>query len=246
MKKWILILIAGLILLAAGLMLIPAGTIRWEGGDYYSREELTEMIFGDTKPRYLAVRLQEWLGKHREIPFIDHYEILFESGLDLRVRLYERSLAGLLRFQDYYLYFDWSGTVVESSAQRIEGIFEVSGLTLDHAVVGEKLPVTDRSAIDSILTIGQFLTGETVLWKGEEKKLSDLTQRIRFGSEGVSVVLEDIEAVLGSHENMDAKLFLLADILPKLSGREGTLYLNQYKTGATREQYIFKEKERSR
>ncbi len=241
MKKWLLITILAVAAVLIVLALIPAGTIRFEGNQYYSEEELTKQVFGDVKPRYFAARIREWIGKHKEIPFVDHYDVQFGPGRDVTVRLYERSLAGYLRFQDYNLYFDWSGTVVESSKQQVEGVFEVAGLGVNHAVVGEKLPVADGSAIDSVLTISQFLKKETVSWGGTETLLSSLAQRIRFSSEGVSVDLGDIDVLLGSAENMDSKLFLMADILPELHGRKGTLYLDNYQTGAVRPHYVFKE-----
>ena len=246
MKKWLLaialVLAAALVVLA----LIPAGTIRYEGNAFYSEETLTKEIFGDSKPRYFVVRLQEMLTKHKEIPFVDHYEVRFGSGRSITVQLYERSLAGYLRFQDYNLYFDWTGMVVESSREKIDGVFEVTGLGVDHAVVGEKLPVSDSNMIDSILTIGQFLKKENISWGGSETMLSSLAQRIRFTSDGVFVDLSGISVFLGGDDNMDAKLFLMADILPELYGRKGTLYLDNYQTGAVRPHYVFKEEESGR
>ena len=237
-------LLAVLLLLGAALvalLLIPAGEIRFEGNEYYSEEELWQDIFRDEKPRYFVVRAQELLGKHKEIPFIDHYELVFGPARSITVRLYERSLAGYLKFQDYYLYFDWSGTVVESSRQPLEDVFEVSGLGVDHAVVGEKLPVSDSNVIDTVLAISQFLRKESIQRKQQETKLAELTKRIRFGGEGATVELEDIRVFLGGSEQMDGKLFLMADILPELAGRRGTLYLDNYQAGAVRPHYIFKE-----
>ncbi|MBO4837856.1 MAG: hypothetical protein J5493_00595 [Lachnospiraceae bacterium] len=243
MKKWILVIVLAVAAVLVVLALIPAGTIRYEGNAYYEEEELTKRVFGDSKPRYFVALLQEKLGRHKEIPFVDHYDVQFGPGRDITVRLYERSLAGYLRFQDYNLYFDWSGTVVESSRQQVDGVFEVTGLGVDYAVVGKRLPVADSTAIDSILTISQFLKKESVAWNGTETPLASLAKRIRFSSDGVSVDFGDIEVLLGSAENMDAKLFLMADILPELAGRKGTLYLDNYQSGAVRPHYVFKEKQ---
>ena len=241
MKKALIVILLLLVAAMVVLVMIPAGEIRFEGNEYYSEEELWNDIFRDEKPRYFVVRAQELLGKHREIPFIDHYELVFGPERSITVRLYERSLAGYLKFQDYYLYFDWSGTVVESSQQALEDVFEVRGLGVNHAVVGEKLPVADSSVIDTVLTISQFLRREKVMWGQSEKDLAELTQRIRFSAEGATIELEGIEVFLGGSDNMDAKLFLMADILPELAGRKGILYLDNYQAGAVRPHYIFKE-----
>ena len=241
MKKVLLAILLLLVAVLVALLLIPAGEIRFEGNEYYSEEELWQDIFRDEKPRYFVVRAQELLGKHKDIPFIDHYELVFGPARSITVRLYERSLAGYLKFQDYYLYFDWSGTVVESSRQPLEDVFEVSGLGVDHAVVGEKLPVSDSNVIDTVLTISQFLRKESVRWKQQDTKLADLTKRIRFSGEGATIEMEDIQVFLGDSEQMDGKLFLMADILPELAGRRGTLYLDNYQAGTVRPHYIFKE-----
>ena len=45
---------------------------------------------------------------------------------------------------------------------------------------------------------------------------------------------------LGTGENMQEKLFLMADMLPELAGREGTLYLDNYREGSGGSGYIFK------
>ncbi len=243
MKKWLLAILLAAAAALVILALIPAGTIRYEGNAYYSEEELTKEIFGDSKPRFFVALLQEKLGGHKAIPFVDHYEVQFGRGRSITVHLYERSLAGYLRFQDYNLYFDWSGTVVESSRQRIEDVFEVTGLAVSHAVVGEKLPVTDSNVIDTVLSISQFLKTETIQWNGEETRLADLAEKIRFSSEGVSVSFGDIDVLLGSADSIDSKLFLMADILPELAGRKGTLYLDNYQSGAVRPHYVFKESE---
>lgn len=244
MKKKIFLAVLGVLLIAlAALMLVPAGEIRFEGNNYYSAEELKERIFGEGRPRYLLVRAGEMLGRHKDIPFVERYGLSFGPGLDISVVVYEKALAGYILFQDYYLYFDWDGTLVETSSRRLEDVYEVSGLSISHAVVGEKLPLGEDGKINSILTITQFLNRERIRWGTEELLLGDLAKRIRFGSDGIILELEDIRVLLGGGDNMEAKLFVMADMLPSLKGRKGTLYLNIYRAGADSPSYVFKENE---
>ena len=244
MKK---IILTGLITVAAAaaviLLLLPVQSVRIVGNEYYSEEELKEMIFGEQKPRYFIVRLKEIFGRHPQIPFVESYELTFGAERSISVRIYERSLAGYLLFQNYYLYFDWSGTLVESSNVKLDGIYEVDGLGLGHAVIGEKLPLTDESQLRTVLTITQFLNSEEILWQGKRTKIGDLTQKIRFQSDGVSVEVSGISVLLGDAYNTEEKLFLMSDMLPELAGRKGILYLDTYKEGAAHPSYVFKEKQ---
>ena len=243
MKKKIL---AALILLAAAaavvFLLLPVQSVRFSGNEFYSEEELRELVFGEKQPRYYIVRLKEIFGHHRQIPFVESYELSFGPGRSIDVQLYERSLAGYMTFQNYYLYFDWSGTLVESSTMKVEGIYEVDGFGVGHAVVGEKLPLSDETKLRSVLTITQFLNTEEIQWQGKKTKIGDLAQKIRFQSDGVSVEISGISVLLGDAYNMEEKLFLMSDILPELAGRKGTLYLDTYKEGTTHPSYVFKEK----
>ena len=230
-----------LILLITGavLLLLPIRSVTFRGNEYYSDEQMKQRIFGDELPSYRIARLREIFRDHEDIPFVERYELKFEAGRKITVTVYEKTLAGYLHFQDYYLYFDWDGTIVEISQRRIEHLYEVTGLDMAHAVVGEKLPVDDGN-IRTILTIEQCVNEEYLVWKGERIRLGDITKQIRFGTGGVTLLLEDISVQLGSDEGMQEKLFLMADMLPELSGREGTLYLDTYREGASGQTYVFK------
>ena len=232
-------------LLAAAVvfLLLPVKSISFEGNAYYSEKDLRDRIFGDEKPRYYIVRIKELLGGHADIPFVEHYELHFEEERKITVRLYEKQLAGYLTFQNYYLYFDWDGVLVESSTQKLDGLYEVTGLDIRHAVVGEKLPVADEYVIRTVQTISQYISREEIMLGGQKKRLGDLCRSIRFQSGGVSVEYGDISVFLGGSDNMEAKLFLMTDILPELLGRRGTLYLDSYRSGTAHPTYAFKEKE---
>jgi len=227
---------------AVVLLLLPAGNIRFDGNEYYSEAELKELIFGEEEPRYFLVRLQEWLGRHTDIPFVESYSLHFGEKRSIRVQIYERSLAGYLSFQNYHLYFDWSGTIVETNSRRIDGIYEITGLEISQAVVGQKLPLSDESHLRSILSITQFLNSESYREGSREVPFSEAAQSIHFQGNNVSVVLKDITVFLGSSDNLEPKLYLMCDILPSLAGRKGTLYLDTYSSAATHPSYTFRER----
>ena len=158
----------------------------------------------------------------------------------MTAHIYEKSLIGFIRFQEYYLYFDWDGTLVESSPLRLPNVFEITGLSNDHAVIGEKIKTGSDDTFSTILTISQFLRSNVVRIGDRGVPLSELTERIHFSQAGVSVVCGDITVLFGSSENLEAKLSVMCDSIPELYGRSGTLYLDTYKPGELHPSYIFK------
>lgn len=242
MKKWILAgLAAAILILAAVFVLLPVKTIRFDGESVYTEEELKTLIFGTDAPKYYVARLRELFKNHGEIPFLARYDLIFGEDRSIDVHLYEKSLAGYIRFQNYYLYFDWDGTLVEIGTKRLEDLYEVRGLSVEHAVKGETLPVSDSGTLHTILTLTQFLNRETIRVDGKERRLGSLCEGIRFKNGDVQLEFGGLSVYLGGSEHMEGKLYAMLDILPELEGRRGILYLDSYQAGAPGQNYIFKE-----
>jgi len=240
-KRFILVFLAVLLLLGVLTFLLPLKDVTIEGeNNYYSEKELIEKVMDGKSSRALIFFLQEKFGKHRTIPFIEKYSVSFRGFRHAVITVYERNLIGFLRFQQYYLYFDWSGTLVESSTVRLPGIFEVTGLGNSRAVVGGKLDTEHPDCFDTILTITQFLDSSKVTLPEGEKLLSDCADSIHFSSAGVSVIFGETSVLLGSSEYLEEKLSVMCDSLAELYGRSGTLYLDSYKPGQAHPSYIFK------
>lgn len=240
MKKILAALLGLAIVIAVILCLLPLKEIVFEGNSFYSDEEMREFILNGKSDKALAFRFRERMTPHPEIPFVQKYKVSFDGLRKARVHVYEKSMAGYLRFQNFYLYFDFDGVLIESSSELLPGLYEVTGLNVSHAVVGEKLPVEDPLTFRTIMAVTQYLDSENVVWEGKLQPMSRLAQKIRFGSAGVSVIFGDVTVLLGANENLEAKLALMSDMLPELSGMSGTLYLDSYKEGEAHPSYVFK------
>ena len=55
------------------------------------------------------------------------------------------------------MYFDKDGYVVESSGIRTQGIPQITGLSFDHIVLGEQLPVEDPQVFARIMDLTKLL-----------------------------------------------------------------------------------------
>ena len=241
MKRFLLIFLGVMLLMGIVTCVLPIKDFTIEGeNSYYSPNELKAKILEGKSDRALIYFLQEKFTKHRSIPFIEKYTVSFRGFRHVTAKVYEKTVIGVLRFQQYYLYFDWDGTLVESSEMRLPGIFEVTGLGSDHAVVGEKLAASNPDSFNTILTISQFLKSNKAVLDGKETLLADIAEKIHFSTAGVSVIFGDITVLLGSGKDLEAKLSVMCDTLPELYGRSGTLYLDSYKQGEAHPSYIFK------
>ncbi len=240
-KKTIGILCGVLLFCLIGGLFIPVGEIRYEGNAYYSDEELSEaLLSGGFGKSLLLLWARDRLLPHKEMSFLEKYKMRF-SGRSVRVTVYEKALAGCIPFQDYYMYFDWDGVVVESSHRRLAEVPEISGLNLKYAVLGEKLPVEKESLISTMLVISQFLQNNGIRVDGTEKSLLELANGLDFSGGSITVKFGSLQVSLGEADKLEEKLGVMADILPSLAGRSGKLYLDNYRTSAVHPSYVFSD-----
>lgn len=153
-----------------------------------------------------------------DIPFVESMDIQITAHDTIHITVYEKSLAGYVMYLGRYMYFDRSGMVVESTTELAEGVPEVTGLSFDHIVVNEVLPVQDTDIFTRILQTTQLL-----------EKYDLTADRIYVGTtDEISVYFDEICVKLGEDENMDEKISNLSRILPSLEGMSGTLELSDF------------------
>lgn len=94
----------------------------------------------------------------------------------------------------------------------------MTGLSFDHVLLHEPLPVEDAGIFRSILNITQLVN-----------KYNLSVDRIYFGKEGNLVLyFDDVKAALGTGDNLDEKIMRLQYMLPNLEGKSGTLRMENY------------------
>lgn len=204
--------------------------VQVDGNKHYSADEIKSMIMtgylGDNS-LYLSFKYK---NKGIEgIPFVDTMDVEVQSNNTIRINVYEKALAGYVEYLGRYMYFDNEGVVVEVSKVTTKGIPQVMGLSIDHAVLHEKLPVENNDIFQNILTITKLLN-----------KYDVLCDKIQFDSNfNVMLGYENVKVSIGALQNLDEKLMQLPQILPSLEGKKGTLDLQNYT--ADRKSITFEE-----
>ncbi|MDR2045121.1 MAG: cell division protein FtsQ [Clostridium sp.] len=231
-KRWIwpLILLVPAALLAGGIFYIrETYTIREvyvEGNLHYTKEEIMGFVMkgptgsflsrlsflGDNSLYLSFIYRQKGVGN---IPFVDTMDVSILSPDTIKITVYEKALAGYIEYLDSYLYFDKDGYAVESSKVKTLGVPQVTGFTIPHMVLGERLPVEEEAIFDSIMNITSLL-----------KKYGLTADKIHFSPSGETHIhFGAVRAALGSGEDMEEKIMRLPQFLPNLTGRKGTLHM---------------------
>lgn len=199
-------------------------TVYVDGSVHYTNEEIMDMVmggrFGDNS-LYLSLKYQD--KGVENIPFIETMDVTIEAKDTIRITVYEKALAGYVRYLGRYVYFDKDGIVVETSEEETSGIPQVTGLTFDHVILHEPLPVDKPELFDEILNITQQLA-----------KYSLTADRIYFDSAyQVTLYFGDAKVALGENVDIDEKIMKLQHILPNLLGKSGTLDMREYSEDTT-------------
>lgn len=227
----ILVIVALLCGLAAFLIFTNIKDVKVTGNAWYTEDEVIELVFPDELSRNSAYAFaNNLLDKKRDIPFVEDYELIFDSPSSVEIIIYEKSIVGFVNYMDNYLYFDKDGIVVDSSIEKLSGIPEITGLEYGSIILYRKLPVADEKVFDDILNLTQLLTTYDI--KAERINYSGLRESTLY--------LGGIVVELGTSAEMNEKIAELHDMLPKLDGMKGTLYLDSYDSKASNPAYTFR------
>lgn len=219
---------------AAGLMYIAdkyrVKEVYVEGNVHYSVDEIKEIVmsgrFGDNS-LYLSYKYKN--KDITDIPFVDVLNVNILAPDTIRITVYEKALAGYIRFMDTYMYFDKDGYIVESSQVKTSGIPQITGLSFEHVVLGKQIPVEDSRIFESILETTKLLN-----------KYDLTADKINFRKDGDMILyFRDVKVDLGGYDNsLEDKIMLLPTFLPELYGKKGTLQMQAIDENAGK--YTFK------
>lgn len=232
--KVVLVVLGLLVVLGiAGGVVVSKATITEvsvSGQSFYKAEEIEDLVLDSTVSKNTIIcYLQNRFGTHKDIPFVERYQIEIKDMHSVEIIVYEKNIIGYIDFMGSYMYIDRDGMVVDSSQEPLPGICEVEGIQFSKIVLHEQVETDNKQAFQEVLTMTQIFEKNNIKVK-----------KISFDERNhVTVKIKKILVELGSSDNIDLKLAELADILPQLKGMKGTLYLDEYESG-TGTAYIFK------
>ena len=229
-------MIIGILLLALGggaVALHSVYTVRTvyvEGNVHYTEDEIMEIVMsgplGDNS-LYLSLKYRD--RGIQDIPFVDVMNVSILAPDTIKITVYEKALAGYVKYLDTYMYFDKDGIVVESSSENYEDVPQITGLDFKSIVLDAKLEVGNDAVFSQILELTQAFDKYQL---GVKKVYFD-------SSYNVSLYMGNVKVMLGSAADCNDKLYALKQVSEKLTGMKGTLHLENY--DGTTASIIFKK-----
>ena len=203
------------------LKLYTVDTVTIEGNIHYTNEEIQDMVLGGRWGRnsiYLSLKYKN--KEIKNIPFIETMDVSIVSPHAVKIVVYEKAMAGYVEYMDQFFYFDKDGVIVESSNIKTLGIPQILGLSFDHIILYEKLPVEDDQIFKQILDITQLLN-----------KYGIVVDKIYFDKDyKITLYFGEARVKLGNTDYIDEKIMRLKFILPQLDGKKGVLRMDNYST----------------
>ncbi|MCR5108991.1 MAG: cell division protein FtsQ/DivIB [Lachnospiraceae bacterium] len=189
------------------------------GNDHYTKEEIADMVMGsDIEKNSIFLYLKNRFGKSEPVPFVEQMDVEIDSPTSVTITVYEKAVAGYVEYLGRFLYFDKDGIVVESSADKVDDIPFVTGLSFDHMALHEKLPVENESVFKLILNLTQLLT-----------KYGISVDRIYFDKNyNITLYFGNVGVMIGNSDYIDEKINKLQFLLPKLDGYSGNLHMENF------------------
>ena len=232
-KKVLLAGVVALLFLGAAGFFVQIQEVPVTGNNRYTSEEITDILFPTGKERnFLYCFVNDKMGNHKDIPYVEDYDLVFETPMKVEVIIYEKSIVGYLEYMSSYMYFDKDGIIVESTNEKLQGIPKVTGLDFGHISLYAPLPVEDKQVFDEILNLTQALYDYEIQ-----------VDEIRFEARNeVTLKIGEIDVKLGNSDNINGKIAALHDTLPVLEGQAGTLYLDSYDETNTSMMYTFRKR----
>ena len=191
------------------------------GNEYYTSSQIQEAVMQDglcKNTLYLMWKFEDQSKVQESLPFLSGAEAKMLKPYHVQLTVYEKPQIGYLLNQGSYVYFDKDGMVVEMSSEIHEGVPLITGLEVEKAELYEKLPVSDESLYNTIVTLTKTLNKNEVV-----------PEEIRFGTRNsITLVFGSINVNLGDDSAIEDKIGALSSILTQLEGKSGILYMEGY------------------
>jgi cell division protein FtsQ len=204
-------------------------TIVYTGNTQNEESTLTDLIFGKFPNR---VTYYLFHSRETSIPNVYSYRVSF-NDTEADVQINEKSKVGYIRFMGANMYFDSTGTIVESTDEIYENVPEITGLDYDSLIVGQKIDTQEEMVLKSVLTFAQnFSEYDLPVTKVDFTDTGDIV-----------LTMNDVEVQLGTTDHLSDKLYQLSVLYPELENRSGTLYLSSY--DGTQSRIVFRDNTKS-
>jgi len=204
-------------------------SIKVTGTDHYTDQQMVDIVTGGKDYGNTLFILESRLNPAQDVTFIDKIDVTYVNRNSVEITVYEKAMAGCIKYNDQYAYFDGDGIVLEISDAKLDDVPCIEGLTSDSVEQGKKLDVGDSGFFQEILTMTQLIYKSGIQI---DKITYDTDQNLILHKDGIKIRI-------GDGENLETKFMNLESILESVKGKKGTLDMSNY--SESQRNVIFKE-----
>ncbi len=193
--------------------------VTYTGNSYYTESSLNEMLLSDKMSgNSLFVFFKYNFFYKPDYPYLEKVRVKMLGPSHLQIDVTEKVVIGCVDYMGTYMYFDHTGTVIDSSLMLFEGTPVITGPEFEEVVMGEKIPVKDEAVFKRILEISELLAKNNLR-----------PNSVNFDNDGnITLHFEQVRVELGTDRNIKLKISDLPEMLPSIEGKAGVLRMENY------------------
>lgn len=183
--------------------------------EHYTKDEIQEMVLtGAFSSNSILAPLTCSRENVQDIPYVEGYSVARSGRNSIVISVRNKNIVGCIPYLDSYIYFDRTGTFVESARSREASVPYFDGIQVSRAVMNEKLPIKD-TVLNTAVALSTFFA-----------KNDMIPDHIQFDEDySISLLYGDITVRLGKDKYLEDKMSRATAILPQIAGEKGVLHM---------------------
>ena len=223
LKSWLLFLLVSMTVAVVFSGLYFGCTVKKvhvSGNGLYTSEEIAEKVISDDSQlrhntAFLTALYMSPFAP--SIPFEKSVKVTPVSYDEIKITVEDMDIAGFIPYTGRNLYFSADGTILEISPLIVKNATFVTGISVTSAEKGSKMTADSEEGLRMILEVLQLL-----------RKYQMRVDSVVLTRSGNMILYFDKIKVQMGKSDFELKISKIAQILPYLEGRSGTINLTNY------------------
>ena len=175
----------------------------------FTKEEVQAYLDANDFNNSFTLWFRDLIGKEEEIDLFEDYDVSFESITKLKIDAHEKQFKGYIKNDKQYYCFDEDGKLLKIAQDKVKDKPLVKGMTISNANLYQKIKVTQPKQFNAVLQVDDydFVVKKIIVNKDCE----------------VTIVIKNVQVMLGTTTNLKKKLSDLNDMSKNLKKLKGTL-----------------------
>ena len=179
----------------------------------FTQEEVKAYLDANDIDNSFTLWFRDLIGKEKEIELFEDYDVSFESITKLKIEAHEKQFKGYIKNDKQFYCFDEDGKLLKIANEKAKDKPKVVGLNITNANLYKKIKVTKPKQFNAVLQVANgvddydFVVKKIIVNKDCE----------------VTIVIKNVQVMLGTTTNLKKKLSDLNDMSKNLKKLKGTL-----------------------